>query len=376
MAPGEVRGPGRNPSVRSGVLGAETEQPSAATCRAWALGQPPGLSVLCRIGVRSACHFLPLRSDTFPSTRPEAWAGHGLWRPRLVFPWMLGGGRREEAGALGAGPVKAPLGSAVGVSGYSSTWGPAQPSTWAGVPSHVARKCEARRLSSTEDLAKGCPPSSPPRHLFPCSAEGCVRPRGRGTADGSLNMATRATKAVTRPRRPSHCCPPCTGFQGPHAPGVLGGPPPRQGVDTVRCHVCNTFACPRTPPLSPRPCHGGCRCVSSKSWPLSWSRVRGCGFQESSWGSPRPRPGRVVPWRGLGSRSLGCGASRVRGPLSSWEAADTMEVLRAASEGPTHLLVADWCEHTRTWAQPWGRSRPGVSRWDAGAGRVFCCFQR
>lgn len=250
MAPGEVRGPGRNPSVRSGVLGAETEQPSAATCRAWALGQPPGLSVLCRIGVRSACHFLPLRSDTSPSTRPEAWAGHGLWRPRLVFPWMLGGGRREEAGALGAGPVKAPLGSAVGVSGYSSTWGPAQPSTWAGVPSHVARKCEARRLSSTEDLAKGCPPSSPPRHLFPCSAEGCVRPRGRGTADGSLNVATRATKAVTRPRRPSHCCPPCTGFQGPHAPGVLGGPPPRQGVDTVRCHVCNTFACPRTLPLS------------------------------------------------------------------------------------------------------------------------------
>lgn len=127
---------------------------------------------------------------------------------------------------------------------------------------------------------------------------------------------------------------------------------------------------------APRPCHGRCRCVSSESWPLSWSRVRGCGFQESSWGSPRPRPGRVVPWRGLGSRSPGCGASRVRGPLSSWEAAGTMGVLRAASEGPTHLLVADWCEHTRTWAQPWGRSRPGVSRWDAGAGRVFCCFQR
>lgn len=98
MAPGEVRGPGRNPSVRSGVLGAETEQPSAATCRAWALGQPPGLSVLCRIGVRSACHFLPLRSDTSPplGQRPGqvtdfgdlAWCSPGCWEE--------GGGRRQE----------------------------------------------------------------------------------------------------------------------------------------------------------------------------------------------------------------------------------------------------------------------------------------
>lgn len=133
MAPGEVRGPGRNPSVRSGVLGAETEQPSAATCRAWALGQPPGLSVLCRIGVRSACHFLPLRSDTSPSTRPEAWAGHGLWRPRLVFPWMLGGGRREEAGALGAGPLALPwayLGTAAPGVQPSPAPGPVSHLTW------------------------------------------------------------------------------------------------------------------------------------------------------------------------------------------------------------------------------------------------------
>lgn len=65
------------------------------------------------------------------------------------------------------------------------------------------------------------------------------------------------------------------------------------------------------------------------------------GFRRAAGAAPGPTPGCVVPWRRLGSRSLGYGASRACGPLSSWEAADTTEVLRVASEGPVHLLAAD-----------------------------------
>lgn len=226
-------------------------------------------------GVQSTCHFLPLRSNTSPFTRPEAWAGHGLWRPCLVSHWALGRGRREEAGAPGAGFVTAPLGSTMGISGHNSTSALARASTWASVLSHMARQWEAGRFSSTEDLTKGCPPSSPLQHLagfgakrslFPCSTKGLIRPQGWGTADGSLKAAMQPAKAVSWPCRPSHCVPALHGLPDPHLPGVvLGGPLPLTGRGHGVVSPCNTFECSRPPPLSAR---GRCHCASG-SWPLS-----------------------------------------------------------------------------------------------------------
>lgn len=223
-------------------------------------------------GVRSTCHFLPLRSDTSRSTRPEAWAGHGLWRPRLASHWALGGGRPEEAGALGPGPVLALLGSTVGVSGHSSTSAPARASTWASVLSHVARQWEAGCLSSTEDLRAARPQAHPnslagfgaKRSLFPCSAKSLVRPRGWGTADGSQKVAMWAAKAAVRPRCPSPCVPalyrlpePPPTRRCPRRPFASDGARTQSGVN-----ACDTFACP-TPSA-----HGRCRCALG-SWPLS-----------------------------------------------------------------------------------------------------------
>lgn len=101
MAPGEARGRGRNPSVRSGVLGAETEQPSAASCRAWALGQSPGPSVLCR--VRGPV-YLPFPSSEIKHLSFHSARGLGRARTLETLPGVpLGVGKRAAGGGRSPG---------------------------------------------------------------------------------------------------------------------------------------------------------------------------------------------------------------------------------------------------------------------------------
>lgn len=95
---------GRDPSVRPGVLGAETEQPSAASCRAWALGQSPGPSALCR--ARGPV-YLPFPSSEIKHLPPALGQRPGQvtdFGDLAWFLWMLGGGR-SPGRRPGCGPA-------------------------------------------------------------------------------------------------------------------------------------------------------------------------------------------------------------------------------------------------------------------------------
>lgn len=163
MAPGEVRGRGCNPSIRSGVLGPEPSSSQLpASCRAWALGQSPGPSVLCRVGGQV---YLPFPSSEIRHLPLHSARGLGRSRTLETSPGItLGVGRRAAGGGRSPGPRP---GSGPAWLRCGHIW--AQQHLGSGPGQHLGQCLVPRGQTVGSGMSlfhrgpKGCPPSSPPQ---------------------------------------------------------------------------------------------------------------------------------------------------------------------------------------------------------------------